>query len=747
MRGWPFAAYWLLGLVLAAYFVSLVARGGDQNWPAVDNYGVAAFELAASVLCLARGLGRRSARTVPLVLGAALLSWSVGDLLLAAESVGGAKPPVPSWADLFYLGFYPLTYLALTLLLRSQLKRFSAATWLDGAVAGLGAAAVCAAFAFAAVLRSTGGGAAAVATNLAYPIGDALLLALIVAGSATLPGRRRASWVLLAAGCALNVIGDTFNLFQASGHTVAVGNVVNGVAWPAAILVMSLAVWVHPSDRGGDRVETAPGFALPALAALAALTILCYGSFSPVSRVALGLAAATLMAAGGRSIVSLRSLRLLTEERRRQAVTDALTGLGNRRQLNDFLEGALATGGTLAFLFIDLNRFKEINDAFGHPAGDQLLRQLGPRLQTALEDGDLLVRIGGDELAAVLPGADGDRAAAVAARLTACFDEPFALDGVSVRVGASIGIALSPLHAGDGAGLVRCADAAMYRAKLTAVPSAIYEPDVDDTGDRLLLVEELHEALAEDRFVLHYQPQVELSTSETLGVEALIRWFHPRLGSVSPLDFLPLAEQAGLMRALTTTVLEKAITQCATWRAQGHPITMSVNISVSNLLDEGFTDIVRQLLRHHRLAPQALTLEITETTIISDFERSKAVIDELHAIGVGVSIDDFGAGFTSLAYLSGLAIDELKLDRTFITPLASAGSERALPLLRATIALGHAMGMCVVAEGVEDLPTLELLGRLGCDRVQGYVISRPVPSGQVALGSPRSAVTTTAAPA
>jgi EAL domain-containing protein (putative c-di-GMP-specific phosphodiesterase class I) len=229
-----------------------------------------------------------------------------------------------------------------------------------------------------------------------------------------------------------------------------------------------------------------------------------------------------------------------------------------------------------------------------------------------------------------------------------------------------------------------------------------------------------------ERLVLHYQPQVDLRNGEIVAAEALVRWPHPRLGVVPPLEFLPLAEEAGLMGPLTRLVLEQALAQCAIWRTAGSRIAMSVNVSSSNLLDPGFIDVVRAALRRHRVPAAALILEITETTIIRDFAACQSVIEELRGLGLGVSIDDFGSGFTSLAYLGSLPITELKLDRTFIGGLSTHGREQDVKLVRATIELGHALGLLVVAEGIETLATLELLALLGCDRAQGYFTGRPV---------------------
>jgi diguanylate cyclase (GGDEF)-like protein len=442
--------------------------------------------------------------------------------------------------------------------------------------------------------------------------------------------------------------------------------------------------------------------------------------------------------------LSVRSLRVLTERRHRQAITDELTGLGNRRQLFNLLDAFFAdyadpdtVDRRLSLLYVDLDHFKEINDSFGHGAGDEVLRQLGPRLTSRLRDSDVLVRVGGDELAVLVVDTDSDYAATVAQRLIAELEQPFVLDTLSVRVGASIGIASAPADATDSVALLRCADLAMYRAKVGPAPYEVYRHEVDDAGNRLRLVDELRGAIVGGDLEVHYQPQVDLISGRLSSMEALVRWSHPRLGLIPPLDFIPLAEEAGLMQSLTALVLERAVEQCAAWHAAGQTVTVSVNVSATNLLDVGFSDTVMATLARHDVAPASLILEITETTIIRDFDLCKLVIEQLRKLGLGVSIDDFGAGVTSLAYLGSLAVSELKLDRSFLTRLATGDTERNLALVRATIALGHKLNMRVVAEGIEDVEALNLLAEIGCDLAQGYFISKPMSARDLGLASSR----------
>jgi diguanylate cyclase len=738
------AAYGLMGVLLLAYLTSLVIRRPDQSSQLLDGWSVAAFELVASALCIARWFAKPSGRAVALILGLALLMWSLGDVAMTVESQGGATPPTPSWADAFYLAFYPLAYVAVVLFMRGEVRKLATPSWLDGAVAGVGAAAACAAFAFSRVVHLTGGDATAAAVNLAYPIADLLLLSLVVGGSTVMFGRRKTPWVLMATGIAINVVGDTANLFGSSFGASHAGVVFNGIAWPTSILVLSMSVWLRSRPADPLAEQKPSSFVVPGVSTGCALLVLFVGNLQPTSRVALALATAALLLVGIRLVLSLRGIRALSQERRHQSITDELTGLGNRRCLYGVLDAFFTDydaeaeqARLLAFLFLDLDHFKEVNDTFGHPAGDKLLKQLGPRLSASLREGDLLIRLGGDEFVVVLVDADADYATSVAQRLTDGLAEPFVLDTVRARVGASIGIAHAPADACDGASLMWCADVAMYRAKLSGVPYASYQPDLDRGGNRLLLLDELRNAIEEHQLVLHYQPLLDLRTGEIVGFESLLRWVHPRLGIVPPLEFLPLAEEADLMGSITTLVLRDALGQCALWSASGRSVPVSVNISATNLLDPRFTELVRDLLDSNHVPAESLVLEITETSVISDFDRSRRVIQELWDLGVVVSIDDFGAGFTSLAHLSSLAVKELKLDRTFIAGLAVSEGRRNLDLVRATIDLGHALGLRIVGEGIEDQATLDLLADMGCDLGQGYFIDIPKPAAAVSFFNAR----------
>jgi diguanylate cyclase (GGDEF)-like protein len=696
---------------------------------------VEAFEVIVALGCIAGGLLRRSDRLGTLSLGVGLLAWAIGDVIWTAEG----SPNGPSTADAFYIAFYPLAYLAIVRVGRSYSRPHQATVWLDGAIAGLGAAAVTAAFAFDTILGAIGGSAQAVAVNLAYPIGDLVLLALAVATFVVVPGRP-ARVLVFAAGCAVMAIGDTIYLVQSSAGTYNIGSLLD-LTWPAAMFLMSASVWVPAralvgrSDPGQN-----PRFVLPALASAASLAILTFGNFTHVSTVALGLAAATCVAVGARMAVSLRRLTRLTTARQKQAVTDELTGLGNRRQLLNELDRRLASLGAdapqaaLALLMIDLDHFKEINDSFGHAAGDAVLKEIGPRLRGIIRAGDVVARLGGDEFAVILDPGDLAEATSVAKRITAALEQPIALETATLHVGASIGIALAPEQATTPDELMRCADVAMYRAKGLRLNFDVYEAALDDGADRLVLMEDLRVATTDGSLTLHYQPQIDLRTGEVLACEALLRWTHPRLGLVPPDQFLPLAEECGLTRRLTAWVLEEAITECARWWNGGHHAAVAVNLLATDLLHDDLPRHVSELLRVHSLPPRALILEITEQMLMPNPSRAMHVIGRLAADGIVVSIDDFGTGFSSLARLSELPVGELKLDRIFATHLLGhEDGERDLALIRSAIDLGHALGMRVVAEGIERVELIDLLAGLRCDRGQGFAIRPPGPAQSLDL--------------
>ena len=448
-----------------------------------------------------------------------------------------------------------------------------------------------------------------------------------------------------------------------------------------------------------------------------------------------GLAGIMLLAVMTRLTLALRRQRALNESRQHLAATDELTGLSNRRQLLDELDDSLAAfavadgdARSLALLLIDLDHFKEINDSFGHHVGDALLRQIGPRIRQVVRHSDVVARLGGDEFAVLIHGTDAFRAAKVAQRIATLLGEPIDVESSSLRVGASVGVALAPEHALNSADLLRCADIAMYRAKKERGSFDVYEAALDDEADRLALVDDLRQAMAESSLELHYQPQIDLGTGAVITVEAFLRWPHATLGPIPPEHLLALAEEGDLIRPLSTWVFEQAVADCASWWSEGHQVGVAINLLATDLLDSALPSRVTTLLQRAGLGPDALVLEITERMVMADLTRSKRVIQELANLGVAVSIDDFGTGVSSLSHLGDLAIAEVKLDRTFTSRIqVGAGSSRDNSIVRSMVDLAHALGLRVIAEGIERMDLVGVLAALGCDAGQGFAIQAPCP--------------------
>jgi diguanylate cyclase (GGDEF)-like protein len=475
------------------------------------------------------------------------------------------------------------------------------------------------------------------------------------------------------------------------------------------------------------------------LVSVASFVSVVLGNVEYFNAIVLALAGAALLAAIARLAFLLREQRALNESRQHLAVTDELTGLANRRRLLDELEGSLAAlshegpqAGSLALLLIDLDHFKEINDSFGHHTGDELLRQIGPRIRQVVRQSDLVARLGGDEFAVLLQGADTFKAATVAQRISTLLEEPIDVGTSSLRVGASIGVALAPAHALSSDDLLRCADIAMYRAKNERGSFDVYEAALDDEADRVALIEDLRRAMADGSLALHYQPEIDLRTGGVVTVEAFLRWPHPMLGLIPPEHLLALAEESGLIHPLTTWVFDQAIADCARWWREGHRVAVAVNLLATDLLDSALPQRMGALLNGAGLGPEALVLEITEGMVMADLTRSKRVIQSLADAGIMVSIDDFGTGFSSLSHLNELAVGEVKLDRTFTSRLQLGGTDsRDENLVRSIIDLGHALGLRVVAEGIERLDFVKVLAALGCDSGQGFAIQAPCRAAEI----------------
>ncbi len=418
-------------------------------------------------------------------------------------------------------------------------------------------------------------------------------------------------------------------------------------------------------------------------------------------------------------------------ENEHQALHDSLTGLPNRvlfqQRLTEAIDAARLRGGRIAVMLMDLDHFKEVNDTLGHHFGDLLLKEIGPRLSTVLRDGDTMARLGGDEFGVLLPELPDDEVAfSIARRLLEELGEPVSVEGLALDIAGSLGIAIFPTQGQNAESLLRRADVAMYVAKEAGGGYEVYASEMDKHNpSRLTLVSQVRPGLERQEFEMYFQPKVRLNDGRVAGAEALIRWNHPERGIVAPDEFIPLVEKTVLLGPLTSYVMEHVMRQWRIWADEGMAIPIAINLSPRSLLDRNLPTETANLLERFEMPASFLRMELTENFLMSDSGRSISVLDELARVGVSLSIDDFGTGYSSLSYLKRLPIDEIKIDRSFVTNMNAEGDD--FMIVRATVDLGKNLGLRVVAEGVEDRETFDRLADFGCDEAQGFYISRPMP--------------------
>ncbi len=705
--------------------------------------------LLPSALLLCWAYERPETRRWALPVAAGIFSFFAGNVYyLVKDATGGLA--FPSLADAGYLATYPFLLTGLLLAVRAHLRGARLIVALDG-FAGFLAGASLAVWAVAPLIDGAWDGSLTVALTLAYPSFDILLVsvalgALAIAGVDR--GRRYLVWVL---GMILFAMADVVYAYRVAFDTYQVGTILDG-AWAVGLAVIALGtIAMHGSPaRSGSSAHpsgtspTLPGrrsLAVVAVAACAAVVVLAAAPAWSDRTLPSALPLATLTVCGMRFLLAFRQLRELAAVRQ-QALTDELTGAANRRALYAALDDRLARqggdesssrslpGGGCSLALIDLDHFKEVNDSFGHAAGDALLRAVVDRFETALDQlatPHLLARLGGDEFAVLLPEVDsGESAMACGLALQAGLVEPVVLDDVVLHVRASIGLALAPEHAETRSDMLFAADAAMYAAKTSADSVSLYSPAaVGDRRKRLEVAEDLYSALARGELTVEYQP-IMTAGGHLQGAEALVRWDHPTRGRLSPAEFLEVAERYRLTPSIAARVLDVALADLGRWRGAGTMVRMSVNVSASDLRDDALVDIVASALLKHGIPPSVLTIEITETAMMSDPLMARSVMAALHELGVQLAIDDYGTGYSSLEYLLKLPINEIKLDRAFSAHLVD--ELRSVAIVRSTVDLTHALGLRMVAEGVENEHTLGILQELECDLVQGWHLGRPMPA-------------------
>jgi len=546
-------------------------------------------------------------------------------------------------------------------------------------------------------------------------------------------------YVLIDGALRVSVVGSVNRITYSTDHRL-IGSIARNRAEMAEVRrgsIVSRVASVPAQDRGGSvkalvsSIPVAVGQGTVAVVTIeqdyAPIAAAARESLLPVAGVlelALILLFVLLLPALTRAS---RRLREYVEEIRYQARHDSLTGLSNRVALHDNVRSALETlpdGEHVAVLLVDLDRFKEVNDSLGHDAGDELLRDIAARIVEVAGDAPVS-RLGGDEFAVVLARTTPREAVEVGHALRSTIEAPGSVRGIPVSVDASIGIALAPEDGIEVGQLLRRADVAMYAAKQGRAGVLRYDVETDrNDANKLVLMTELRVAVERGELEVHYQPIVAASSGQLEKVEALVRWRHPSKGLLQPGAFIPLAEHTRLIIELNRFVLCEAVRQCGAWRRQGTGLGVAVNVTVLDLLDPAFATRVEAMLREAKFPPSALTLEITEGAFAQEPARVRRTLETLRALGVQVAIDDFGTGYSSLSYLKELPVDLLKIDRSFVSDLP--GGEASAAIVAAAIELSHRLGLAVVAEGVESAEQYEFLEELGCDLIQGYLVSKPV---------------------
>ncbi|MDB5076357.1 MAG: hypothetical protein JWO42_2536, partial [Chloroflexi bacterium] len=726
---------------------------------------------------------RPAAKWAPVLFGLGVLCYALVSLLEVFFGSSQQTAPFSSWVDAGYLTVYPPLLVAILLLPRRPIT-FAVRSRI--ALDSLMIITALITFSWYFVIGPTiARGDATLYTKVlgsALPIGD-LVLSFCMLGLWMQKRDRELDRVIMlfAIGLVGMVVGDSILDYQLLHGTYYVGSVIDPI-WPLGYLIAGLGAQKLRKLLAKDDTSTklasldhatrvrpwralAPYAFLPMVAAMVWYVTSTNGDQSLKNGVYLCAAFLCALVLGRQLAALLENARLngqLTkhthelEQRNVElqtmlttnsalttanaqlevlANTDMLTGLASRGVLYDRLGQALLMHERdrtpLSLLLMDLDRFKEVNDSLGHLVGDRLLQLVGERLQAALRRVDTVARLGGDEFAILLPATDEPGAVKVARTVLAIFEAPFEVDGFMLTVGASIGIALASASALDSNTLVRHADVAMYLAKRTQRGHVVYDAALDDQSpERLVLISALRQALATDQLLVYFQPKLSLKTGKVCGAEALARWPHPEQGFVPPDRFIPLAEHVGLIGPLTVWILRSALRHSKQWSKRGIDVPVSVNLSASSLDDPQLCATIAGILEDEGISPSQLILEITENTLMTDPTRALGVISELKALGIQLAIDDFGTGYSSLSYLKYLPVDELKIDRSFVQGLGVEGTtDRAI--VRAIIDVGHALHRRVVAEGVEDQLTWELLRTMGCDSAQGFHMSRPLPADEI----------------
>ena len=752
----------VLAIVTVLWSAWLLWGSGTPSTQTVSNLGLTAVPLVVAVTCIRRGLRLSGPlKTSWVLLGASCGAWGIGQTIWTIYETGlGREVPFPSWADAGYLAAVPLAVAGLLVMpAAAQSMAGLARNILDGVMVAL--ALFCTSWILVLGPLFAAGGENLLSTilGLAYPVGDVVTITMLI--FALLRARQggeaaRQPLYLIGLGLTGIALADSGFVYLTSQTSYTSGSLID-IGWFAGFAVLFVAARrpERPAptaeDEGGLRFVSSLSVPYTPVVVMATTVLFQHLRGKGLDGTATFTAMAVLLLIVLRQVLTLReNLALvrnledrveqrtadhkqLQEELAHQAFHDSLTGLANRALFKDRVEHALTRlqrrRRPLAVFFLDLDRFKAINDSFGHASGDALLIAVSRRLRDCVRAEDTVARLGGDEFAVLVENlASESEVRIVADRVKEAFRDPIEIDGRELAVAASIGIALSEEAGAETADdLLRNADLAMYRAKAAGGGARQYIPEMHaGMIDRLELESDLRQALARQQLYLVYQPIIDLQSGRVSGAEALLRWQHPTRGVVSPADFIPVAESSGMIVPIGEWVLRQACRDARRWDQVpgGAALSVSVNLSGRQLQTSELPSMVPQALLEAGLAPGRLTLEMTESVLIERTDETLALLHELRRMGVRLAIDDFGTGYSSLSYLHRFPVDVVKIDRSFIESLTGEADETSL--VGSIIRIGQGMRVTTVAEGIEDAAQLRALERLGCDNGQGFHFARPM---------------------
>jgi diguanylate cyclase (GGDEF)-like protein len=668
-----------------------------------------------------------------LLMGLGILLFDFADVLRLLSLAGVNPFSTATPRNVVLVLSYGAIAIAVAIVMQQSFGPRAISVRLDGLIAGLALAAFVSTYWFHQYIE-VGGRPLVSEMNIFNPILVIVLLVLLVAGLIPSHFRPDRPTVWLIIGLVSIGLGDFVALNQATMSHLEHSLVTSSV--PVGMFCLAMAAWprVDRRSESRERVDSPWGLNLiPVIFGALSIAILANAVHRTTSKATTFMALGSLVLVVVRMVMTQSEVRQLGSSHFVDARTDHVTGLSNRR---DFLEGgeskliSLGPDEQLAVVLVDLDGFKEVNDSLGHAQGDELLKIIGRRFAKIIGDRGPMARTGGDEFACTLVIEAESDPIAIANELARVLAEPVSLDGTKVRVSASIGVAIWPQHGATHVELVRSADVAMYEAKRSRGAVHVYSDGIDlNTKERLAMIGDLRTAIERRRLTLQFQPTRHVLTGTVYGVEALVRWQHPTLGLLQPDEFIPLAERAGLIMPLTRTVLDLAIHELARLHRSGHALQMSVNISQWDLMDPQLPDSISRMLEWYHLPAERLVLEVTESCLTQDPALAKRSLERLRSLGVKISIDDFGVGYSSMSQLLELPVDELKIDKSFV--LALDTDSRAISLIRSMVEMARALGLTIVAEGIESSKAYDALSIVGADVIQGNFVAYPLSSADL----------------